>query len=115
MLFHHPRRFLAALAGPVFSQSLSLVYGAEGYTIGPGSTPALTPFLAGLGLKEDLQGGLMFWKPKENWVRTRGVTLSIPSHLLFRIHGTLFYILVDMTFSQMDMPPFAQWKGMYGW
>lgn len=45
----------AALAGPVFSQSLSLVYGAEGYTIGPGSTPALTPFLAGLGLKEDLQ------------------------------------------------------------
>ena len=44
----------AALAGPVFSAEMSLVYGAEGNTIGPGSDPALTPFLAGLGLKGEL-------------------------------------------------------------
>ncbi len=45
----------AALAGPVFSQSLSLVYGAEGNTIGPGSKEALIPFLAGLGIDSPLQ------------------------------------------------------------
>ena len=44
-----------ALAGTAFGRSLSLVYGTEGNTIGPGSEPALKPFLAGLEITGSLK------------------------------------------------------------